>query len=73
MIDNFQPFPCVECGSEVVLSAGIGRTREMQKNEFMNIPEDYLLPTCTVCGEEYFNQEIAEELQKIYEDSKIKT
>jgi hypothetical protein len=54
---SFKPFACAECGNLVQLSKGQGRTRDT-----IPIPDDFLLPTCSQCGETYVNQELSDKL-----------
>jgi YgiT-type zinc finger domain-containing protein len=53
---------CMECGGDVRLSPGVGRTRELERGVHLLIPDEYLIPTCSRCGEEYFSPEITEPL-----------
>ena len=59
-------FPrCSECGGEVKLLGGTGRTRQYIRGVHLPIPDDYGIPTCVDCGEESMNIEISEPLDKI--------
>lgn len=50
----FQPFTCHECGGEVDYRSGPGRTYEYAKGQSIPIPDDFRLPACDSCGEQYF-------------------
>lgn len=63
---NDGKFPrCPECGGEVLLLGGKGRTREYLRDVHLPIPDDYEIPTCVRCGEELMNIEVSEPLDKI--------
>ncbi|HZF50454.1 MAG TPA: helix-turn-helix transcriptional regulator [Polyangiaceae bacterium] len=62
MTSTFETFPCAECGHDVELATGTGRTREYVQGHHLPIPDNFLLPTCTSCGETYTTQEISEAL-----------
>ncbi len=65
MIDvKWTEIPCVACAKGMVkLTAKAGR-REWQRSVELEVPADFEIPTCTHCGEEYMNGEIARELDK---------
>jgi hypothetical protein len=50
-------FTCAECGGEVKMAARAGRTREQRKGVVLAIPDDFEIPTCARCGEEYLSKE----------------
>ena len=59
-------FPrCPDCGGMVVLTSKTGRTREVVKGVWVNVPDDFLIPTCTICGEESMVAEVSAELDPI--------
>jgi len=62
---TFQSFPCGNCGADVVLVAEPGRTRLIEKDMEVPIPDDYELPTCLDCGETYMSPEYSKPLDKI--------
>ncbi len=49
---------CGECGGEIALVAKAGRTARYA-GQTVEVPADLEIPTCTGCGEEYFNEEYA--------------
>jgi hypothetical protein len=51
----------------VRLLAGQGRTREYKRGVRMQIPDDFLLPTCAKCGETFWIPEISNVLDAILE------
>jgi len=57
MTEEFKPFRCVECGAMVELKAEPGRTSEYRDGITLPIPDDFAIPTCTNCGERYFDVE----------------
>jgi rubredoxin len=59
---------CPECGFYIKLMGGSGRTR-LVKSGFKDIPADFLIPTCTNCGEEVMTPEISDVLDKLLEDT----
>ncbi len=65
MTKNFQPFPCAECGGEVDYRATAGRTYDYAEGCVLPIPDDFLIPTCDSCGEQYFTQAISERLNAL--------
>lgn len=66
-MSTFEVFSCAECGHDVELASGHGRTREYVRGHHLPIPDDFQLPTCNFCGETYTNQEVSERLDKILE------
>jgi len=61
-------FPCSECGHEVTKLIGkSGRMREHKIGVHIEIPADFLLPTCTNCDEYFTNGELSERLNAIME------
>ena len=58
---------CPECGGIVVPLACAGRTTPYRKLKELQIPEDFEIPTCDKCGEEYINAELAEALDAVLE------
>lgn len=56
---------CAECGKPVRLLKGSGRTREYVRGVALPIPDDFLIPTCTSCGETYMTEEISSKLDPI--------
>lgn len=59
---------CSECGGEVKLLTGTKRTREYRFGVSLPIPDDFEIPTCIKCKEEYMVPEISEPLDKILGD-----
>lgn len=53
---------CSECGSAVKLTARPGRTREYRPGVVLPIPDDFEIPTCVRCGEEFIIPEVSEPL-----------
>lgn len=59
-------FPrCPECGAEVRLMGGKGRTREYLRGVRLPIPDDYAIPTCTKCRETSMSIEVSEPLDRL--------
>lgn len=63
-MSRFQTFPCGECGSQVVLATGPGRTAEYRVGVPLPVPADLAIPTCRKCGETYFTVELSARLAK---------
>jgi hypothetical protein len=61
----FKSFSCGECGHQVGLHAGPGRTHDYAVGVTIAIPDDFPIPTCPRCGEVYILPEVAEELEPI--------
>lgn len=59
----FKSFRC-DCGGKVKMLAFPGRTREVKKNIFYSIPDDYKIATCEKCKEEYLTLEESRQLDK---------
>lgn len=53
---------CSECGSEIRLVTGPGRTRELTRGVPLQIPSDFPTPVCSGCGEEYMIPEVSDPL-----------
>lgn len=60
----FHPFRCAECGTEVELAHGPGRTEEYRPGIDLPIPDDFVIPACPACGELYFTVELSDQLQE---------
>jgi len=59
-------FPrCSECGGTVELRSAPGRTREYRRGVFLEIPEDFGIPTCMLCGEEMMVPEVSDRLDRL--------
>ena len=56
---------CPECGGRVELRAAAGRKREVRRGVFLEIPEDFGIPTCVACGEESMVPEVSEPLDRL--------
>ena len=65
----FQPFTCHECGGEVDYRSGPGRTYEYVEGRSIPIPDDFRLPTCDSCGEQYFTQDITDRLDRMAQEA----
>jgi hypothetical protein len=61
-MNEFKPFTCGECGRAVKLENGVGRTWEYAPGFTAQVPDDFLLPTCSGCGEIYSIPGISEKL-----------
>jgi transcriptional regulator with XRE-family HTH domain len=59
---TFKPFACGLCGASVKAKRGPGRTREYRRGLLLPVPDDFPMPTCTGCGEEYMSVEQAHSL-----------
>ena len=64
-MSHFQPFRCVECGADVHLVSGPGRTAEYRRGLALAIPDSFAVPTCSSCGEMYFTVDLSERLAKL--------
>lgn len=61
-----ESFPrCSECGGDVRLAAGAGRTREFRRGVMLAVPNDFEIPTCSRCGEEFMTPEVSEKLDAV--------
>ena len=58
------PKRCYECGGSVVLKTGEGRTMAYRNIPALEIPSTLAIPTCAACGEEFYNEELTEELEQ---------
>lgn len=58
-------FRCGECGGSVLPRARPGRTREFKRGVYLSIPDDFEIPTCVACDEEYMSLDISEPLDAI--------
>lgn len=58
-------FSCARCGAKVVPQKGRDRFRDYRRDLALPIPDDFLLPTCTGCGETYESPRISERLDKL--------
>jgi hypothetical protein len=56
-------FHCCWCCGPVVLSGATGRTYRLSRELDVPIPDDFLMPTCTKCGEYYFNDDNVDQLE----------
>lgn len=56
---------CVLCGGAVEMTAKPGRTREMLRGVIVPVPDDFKIPTCSSCGEEFMSLEISEPLDAL--------
>lgn len=63
--ENETMFRCAECGGGVRLASGEGRMREYLAGVRLPIPDDFLLPTCSACGETYESPEISSRLDAL--------
>jgi hypothetical protein len=69
MNKNAISFPrCSECGGEVRLAIGIGRRREFRQGIVLLIPDDFEIPTCSGCGEQFMIEEISGPLDRILQE-----
>lgn len=59
-----KPFRCPECGGEVRLSTGTGRTTHYHKM-VLPLPDDMKLPTCNKCGERYVDSRTAKMVDEV--------
>jgi hypothetical protein len=46
-------FHCADCGGDVVLAVGPGRTAPHRRGVELPVPADFAIPTCALCGETY--------------------
>jgi ribosomal protein S27AE len=56
---------CPECGVFLEMLARPYRAREMVQGVYVDIPEDFPLPTCPQCGDYSMIPEVSEPLDKI--------
>jgi len=54
---TFTPFRCGLCGALVKTRKAPGRTHEYRRGVPLPVPDDFPMPTCTGCGEEYMSVE----------------
>jgi len=64
-MSQFQKFTCSDCGGTVDLNSGTGRTREYSRGFKVPIPDDFVLPTCSRCGEIYVLPEMEAKLTAV--------
>lgn len=57
-------FRCAECGANVREATGPGRRSEYRRGIELPVPDDFAIPTCEECGEEYFTATLAKRLAK---------
>lgn len=73
---QFRSFLCSECGHDVRLEPGTGRTHEYLRGVVLPIPDEFELPTCSHCGEIYAIPEVSRKLdallRKVYLDRQAK-
>jgi len=62
---TLEPFHCGICGASVESKTGTGRMREYRRGVPLPVPDDFGMPTCTGCGEEYLSVEQAEALDAL--------
>lgn len=60
---------CFECGHDVRRLAGTNRTREIERGVNVLIPNDFLIPTCESCGEEYMDLETSIPLDNLLRET----
>lgn len=65
MTIEFIPFRCAECGAIVELKTGSGRLYEQRPGQKSSIPNDFEVPTCLNCGEQYFDVKRGEALNAV--------
>lgn len=58
---TFTPFRC-ECGTLVVWKTGPGRVSEYRRGVSLPVPEEFGIPTCPKCGEQYLTVKRGAEL-----------
>lgn len=61
---EFQVFVCASCGGQVRLIACAGRTREYKRGIFLEVPDSMEIPTCSGCGETYWDGRLSEAFEK---------
>lgn len=59
---DYRPFRCAECGEPVTLQPGKHRTRCVARDVHLPIPDGFMLPTCSHCGELYVNKQDGEKI-----------
>ena len=64
---DITPFMCLECGGTVRSHTGPGRTQERRRGEMLPIPDDFDVPRCDRCGEEYVRADSEDELSVLQE------
>lgn len=63
-------FRCIECFQGAVApTAESGRVYLYKGNASVPIPDDFLIPTCDRCGEEYLDEETIDRLVEALEKS----
>lgn len=61
-MSKFKPFRCGECGDTVKLVAKAGRVSEYRRGVSLPVPDDFEIPTCPTCGEQYFTVALSDAL-----------
>lgn len=64
---------CGQCGNEVRLLSGPGRTYCLVYGVPSPIPDDFEIPTCIQCGNEYMTLKISEELIETIKSNRTNT
>lgn len=63
-------FRCCECGGDVYMTGGNGRTYRRTRTEEVRIPDELPLPTCAKCGEWYWCEDTSAALERAYQAAK---
>lgn len=58
-------FRCGECGGDVYATRGPGRLAEYRRGVTLPVPDDFEIPICAGCHEQYSNVEHSERLYKL--------
>lgn len=58
-------FHCAECGGDVVLAVGPGRTELHRRGVELPVPADFAIPTCRLCGETYLTADESARLAEL--------
>lgn len=65
-------FGCTECGSDVRMTSGPGRTCLIRRGVELPIPDDFETPVCESCGNSYGIPEVSERLDVVMREVEAK-
>lgn len=61
---------CFECGGKLEMKVGPDRIFTIRKGEDFILPNDFLLPTCTICGVDFINEDLEIKVRSLYNQLK---
>lgn len=65
LIERFKSFRCGTCGYQVTLGYVKHQFYQYKKGIYASVPENVLLPVCSVCGEFFLDEEWSKYLNSI--------